>query len=222
MKKYIAYLRVSTKRQAESGLGLDSQKSIIRHFCSGEDEEIVNEYVECYSGSSAINRPLLQQAIKECNQHGYTLVVAKVDRLSRSVEDIFQIQRILGNKLKSCDLPSMDSLTLSIFAGLAQRELEIIRIRTKAALAEKKKRGVVLGNAKGKLPFKPSMGNDAYKENTDRFKNNPVLMAMLKQGQRDNKPLEEIASDLNENGFKTFRGGQFNKFTVCRLLKKIA
>jgi len=76
------------------------------------------------------------------------LIVAKFDRLSRDVERIFQLKKKLGKLFISCDLPNTDSLTLSIFAGIAQRERELISIRTKAALKAKKKRGAKLGKSK--------------------------------------------------------------------------
>ena len=148
MKQYIAYLRVSTKGQERSGLGLEAQRAIIKHFTDLEQSTVVHEVLEAESGKDIDNRPKLTCAIHECETMGYTLIVAKLDRLSRNVEHIFRIHNRLGNLFRSCDLPTTDSLTLSIFAGLAQREREIISIRTKQALAAKKARGERLGTIK--------------------------------------------------------------------------
>ncbi|MFK7983226.1 MAG: recombinase family protein, partial [Saprospiraceae bacterium] len=138
MKNYIAYYRVSTEKQKKSGLGLESQKAIIQHFSEIDKATIVKEFTETESGKAIDNRPQLQQAINYCLKNGYTLIVAKLDRLSRDVEHIFQIKKKLGKLFISCDLPNTDSLTLSIFAGIAQRERELISIRTKLALKAKK------------------------------------------------------------------------------------
>jgi DNA invertase Pin-like site-specific DNA recombinase len=91
MKKYVSYLRVSTKEQQRSGLGIEAQRAIIKHYIDMEQAEIVQEYIEPESGKSIENRPLLQQAIAQCKQHKYILVVAKLDRLSRDVEHIFRL-----------------------------------------------------------------------------------------------------------------------------------
>ena len=120
IKKYVAYYRVSTKKQKRSGLGLESQKAIIEHFAELDKATIVKEYIEAESGKEIINRPKLQKAMNYCLDNNCVLIVAKLDRLSRDVEHIFQLKKKLGKLFISCDLPNSDSLTLSIFAGIAQ------------------------------------------------------------------------------------------------------
>jgi len=120
MKNYVAYLRVSTQEQKKSGLGIEAQREIIRHYATIDGVEIHQEYVEAESGKETDNRPILQEAVEFCKVHDCILVVAKLDRLSRDVEHIFRLQKQLGDRFKSCALPNSDSLTLSIFAGLAQ------------------------------------------------------------------------------------------------------
>lgn len=213
MKKYIAYLRVSTKGQERSGLGLEAQRAIIKHFIDLEESLIIREVLEAESGKDIDNRPGLTDAIQECEKMGYTLIVAKLDRLSRNVEHIFRIHNRLGDLFRSCDLPTTDSLTLSIFAGLAQREREIISIRTKQALAAKKAKGEKLGTVKNLNRNGRKAGNLVVKEKAIR-KNQ---MAKSFVSKCDGMTLAAIAQELNNNGFKTSQGKKFHKTTVKRL-----
>ena len=104
MKQYLAYLRVSTKGQEKSGLGLEAQRAIITHFTNLEESIIVREVLEAESGKDIDNRPRLTNAIQECETMGYTLIVAKLDRLSRNVEHIFRIHNRLGELFRSLSL----------------------------------------------------------------------------------------------------------------------
>lgn len=217
MKNYIAYLRVSTKGQERSGLGLEAQRAIIKHFTDLEHSTIVHEVLEAESGKDIDNRPKLNNAIQECETMGYSLIVAKLDRLSRNVEHIFHIHNRLGNLFRSCDLPTTDSLTLSIFAGLAQREREIISIRTKQALAAKKARGEKLGTIKNLNRFGRVAGNKAIKEKAI----NKNQMAKSFINKCNGMTLEAIATELNINGFRTSQGKKFHKTSVKRLRETI-
>lgn len=213
MKQYISYLRVSTKGQEKSGLGLEAQRAIIKHYTGLEDSIIVREVIEAESGKDINNRPGLTNAIQECESFGYTLIVAKLDRLSRNVEHIFRIHNRLGDLFRSCDLPTTDSLTLSIFAGLAQREREIISIRTKQALAVKKAKGEQLGtlknlNREGRIAGIKTIKEKAISKNK---------MAKSFVSKCNGMTLEAIATELNNNGFRTTQGKLFHKTTVLRL-----
>lgn len=216
MKQYIAYLRVSTKGQEKSGLGLEAQRAIIKHYTGLEESVIVREVIEAESGKDISNRPGLKNAIQECETFGYTLIVAKLDRLSRNVEHIFRIHNILGDLFRSCDLPTTDSLTLSIFAGLAQREREIISIRTKQALAAKKAKGDKLGTIKNLNREGRIAGIKAIREKA----NSKNKMAKSFVSKCKGMTLEAIAAELNNNGFRTSRGKLFHKTTVLRLKQK--
>lgn len=217
MKQYIAYLRVSTKGQEKSGLGLEAQRAIINHYTSLEEAIVIREVIEAESGKDVCNRPGLTQAIQDCESFGYVLIVAKLDRLSRNVEHIFRIHNRLGEQFRSCDLPNTDSLTLSIFAGLAQREREIISIRTKQALAAKKAKGEQLGtlknlNREGRIAGIKAIKDKAISKNqmARSFVNKCIGMT-----------LEAIATELNNNGFRTSQGKLFYKTTVMRLRQRI-
>lgn len=213
MKHYISYLRVSTKGQKKSGLGLEAQRAIIAHYTNLEDSIIVREVIEAVSGKEIDNRPGLNSAIQECTKMGYTLIVAKLDRLSRNVEHIFRIYNLLRDRFRSCDLPSTDSLSLSIFAGLAQREREIISIRTKQAMAAKKARGEKVGNINNLNRSGRKAGSKTKKEKSI-VKNQPAMAFISKC---NGMTLEAVATELNNNGFKTSQGKLFHKTTVLRL-----
>ncbi len=217
MKQYIAYLRVSTKGQEKSGLGLEAQRAIIEHFTNLEESNIVREVMEAESGKDIDNRPGLANAIQECETMGYTLIVAKLDRLSRNVEHIFRIHNRLGDLFRSCDLPTTDSLTLSIFAGLAQREREIISIRTKQALAAKKARGEKLGTIENLNRIGRTAGNRVVKDKA--ISKNQMAKSFVSKC--DGMTLAAIATELNSNGFRTSQGKKFHKTSVKRLRELI-
>lgn len=217
MKQYIAYLRVSTKGQERSGLGLEAQRAIIKHYTDLEESIIVREAIEVESGNDIDNRPVLINAIQECTKMGHTLIVAKLDRLSRNVEHVFRIHNQLKEKFRACDIPFLDSLTLSIFAGLAQREREIISIRTKQALAAKKARGEKLGTIKNLNREGRIAGIKAIREKA----NSKNKMAKSFVSKCKGMTLEAIANELNNNGIRTSQGKLFHKTTVLRLRKMI-
>lgn len=221
MKQYIAYLRVSTKKQERSGLGLEAQRAIIEHYTKIEEATVVHEFIESESGKTIENRPKLKEAIQLCKTYNYILVVAKLDRLSRDVEHIFSIKRELGDNLKSCDLPSTDSMTLSIFAGIAQRERELISIRTKAALKVKKQQGVKLGTPANLTNAARAKGTAAIKRKAAANNNNRLATALIEKCKREEMTLQAIADELNHHGFKTARGKQFHKVSVSRLVRQI-
>ena len=132
MTHFVSYLRVSTKRQ---NLGLDAQRTMIQNYISANGGEVISEYQEKESGKND-NRPQLAAALAECRRTGATLLIAKLDRLSRKVSFVFAL-RDAGVKFVACDLLEFNTLSLAIFCGLAQRERELISERTKAALASR-------------------------------------------------------------------------------------
>ena len=142
-QSFITYIRVSTARQGRSGLGLDAQREAIRlHIGAGK---IAAEFVEVESGKSADNRPQLAAALAACKLRGATLVIAKLDRLSRNVAFIATMMDA-GVDFVACDFPSANRLTLHILAAVAEHERAMISARTIAALAAAKRRGAILGN----------------------------------------------------------------------------
>jgi len=224
MTKYIAYMRVSTQRQKRSGLGLEAQQSIIEHFVKISKGEIIQKFVEAESGKESINRPLLNEAIELCKKNNYTMIVAKIDRLSRNVRDTFSIVEILESRLVACDIPNypIDSFTLAIFSGMAMRERELISLRTKQALKAKRDRGEIIIR-------KPPIHFDLYREkakkvieeNVREYYTNDILVAFVEKCVRQKLSLKEAAAYLNKNLFRTRRGREFNSLSVLRLIRRV-
>lgn len=220
MKKYISYLRVSTKGQERSGLGLEAQRAIIQHYAKIDEAEIEHEFIEAVSGKDIENRPKLMEAIKLCNEKKYIFIVAKLDRLSRDIEHIFKLKKLLGENFKSCDLPDTDTVTLGIYAIFAQREREIISIRTKVALEAKKKRGEKMGNPQYFTQETRELGGKMQKEKAIKNINNKMASGMIARYNREEYTLEAIAQELNNFGFRTVKGKLFNRSTVWYLIKR--
>ena len=148
MKSYVAYLRVSTQKQGQSGLGLAAQRAAVQAF--PPVARLVAEFVEVESGKKN-ERPQLAAALALAKATGATLLIAKLDRLSRNAGFIFQL-RDAGVDFVCCDMPDANTLTVGIFAVLAQHERELISQRTKAALAAKKAQGAQLGTPANLTP----------------------------------------------------------------------
>ncbi|MDI9872680.1 recombinase family protein [Flectobacillus roseus] len=221
--KYVAYMRVSTQKQKNSGLGLEGQKGIIQFFTSMNKAEIVQEFVEAESGKET-NRPILREAVELCKDNQYTLIVAKIDRLSRNVPDTFLIVQELENRVIACDIPiqPIDSLTLAIYSGLAQRERELISIRTKLALKAKRDRGeVIVRKASPNFPEVTKKGQAAWLEYTKDFYTNEVLVLFVERFVKQQLSYSEIADRLNKKGFVTRRNMKYNKLSVLRLIRNV-
>jgi DNA invertase Pin-like site-specific DNA recombinase len=213
--KVVTYLRVSTKTQK---LGIDSQRSICQHFINSDSHELIKEFSEKKSGKNA-NRPQLLKAIQFCLENDCHLMVAKIDRLARDVEDTFKIMKQLKGKLLSCDIPQLDTLTLGIFASLAQRERELISIRTKAALKVLKDKGVKLGSPQNMTAEGREKGWATNIAKAKENKNNQRALVVIKELRDKGESYRDIAAKLNDNGFVTSRGNSFKPTTVMRLYK---
>lgn len=142
MTKYVAYFRVSTVRQGQSGLGLEAQQAAVQNFLRG-DAMLVSTFLEIESGKKN-ERPQLQAAIALAWQEGAVLLVAKLDRLARNVAFLATLMESRV-RFQAVDLPAADEFTLHIMAAVAQKEASAISTRTRDALAAKKVRGAQLG-----------------------------------------------------------------------------
>src|SRR5579863_5949935 len=149
--KYVAYLRVSTAKQGRSGLGLEAQREAVRQFVVGRGGKIIApEFVEVETGSRN-DRPELDKALKRCRLTGATMVVAKLDRLSRNAAFLMTL-RDSGVDFVAADLPEANTMTVGVMAVVAQHEREAISHRTKAALAAARARGKTLGGFRAHAP----------------------------------------------------------------------
>lgn len=216
--KFVAYYRVSTDRQGRSGLGLDAQRSAVTGFLNGGNWSLVAEYVEVESGKRA-DRPQLAAAIAACRVHGAQLVIAKLDRLARNVAFVSALMEA-GVEFIAVDMPLANRLTVHVLAAVAEHEAAMISTRTKAALAEARRRGVKLGNPgnlsnadAGRVRSAQVRGAAADRRATDLA---PVLRELHGQG----LSLRRIAAELVARGIASPRGGAWTAAGVQRVLDR--
>lgn len=220
-KKYTCYYRVSTKKQGKSGLGLDAQETICKNYVEGQKGVISNSFIEVESGKND-NREKLHTAIAECKRTNSILLIARLDRLSRSVEFIFSLKNS-GVNFVCVDMPELTTMTLGIFATFAQSERERISERIMVALAEKKKKGVKLGKPENLLEnFDKAYTNSlaTRQSNAMNNENNRKAGLLVVSLRQSGKTWNEITQTLNDNGFKTRRGGVFGITQVVRLFNR--
>ncbi|GAB2517156.1 recombinase family protein [Spirosoma aerophilum] len=218
--QYVIYYRVSTKRQGNSGLGLDAQRAYVEHYYQGRP--IIAEFTDVQSGKDVLNRPELMKALALCQQQNATLVVAKIDRLSRNTEQALAIYRELKGRLESCDIPNLDKFTLTLFMAIADRERELIGIRTKGALIQKMKR-----TGQWRIPSvefstgrAARLGHATIKIQAAENRNSRPASAMIKQLVAGGHSWSEIARQLNQGGFRTPKGGTYQAVQVQRLYNR--
>ena len=206
-------LRVSTHSQGADGHGVAAQRRDIQIFLDGLDgaPEVIRELVEVESGASA-SRPVLEEALDLCRRHKASLLVQKVDRITRDLEVLARIVKDPLVTVRVASLPNADNFQIHLFGCLAAQEREFISTRTKAALAAAKERGVQLGN-----PRIAEM-NSARKRTARKFaeKHARLIWSLRNKG----RTLQEIADVLNESGFTTARGCQFYPAQVGTILKR--
>jgi DNA invertase Pin-like site-specific DNA recombinase len=221
MNNFIGYFRVSTKNQVradQTSLGIEAQKTAVRNFI-GDTGTLIKEYVEIESGKNN-NRPILEEAIQQAEKIGATLIIAKLDRLSREVSFLFQLRdRIQNNgvKIKSLDIPDMNTLNLGIYGTIAQHERETISLRTKNALAELKKKGVKLGSPINISKEAREKGQEAIKANAINNDRNRQAQAIVNGCKQRGMSFHEIADYLNKLNFRTRNNKSFFATSVKRL-----
>lgn len=217
---YIAYYRVSTTRQGKSGLGLEAQQSTVETFLSSHGGNLLESFTEIESGKNG-NREQLQKAIKRCKVKNAVLLVSKLDRLSRQVSFISNLQDS-GVKFVIAENPQLNELVIHVLAAVAQAERKAISERTKQALQAAKARGVKLGN-----PMLDEVRNtDSTAATAARIKKaNEYAVNMsdsieeIRQ-ELENPSLRQIAAELNERGFKTPRGCEWTATGVSRVMAR--
>lgn len=223
-KTIVGYVRVSTKGQGESGLGLEGQQAAIAAYASQNDAVVARLYVEVESGRS-VDRPQLKLAIAHCKRSKARLVVAKLDRLARNVAFTSALMES-GIDFIACDNPTANKLTVHILAAVAESEAEAISARTKAALGAYKARGGRLGaalpqcrnltqaarkrGAKAAGVAVAAKANEAYADLA------PIMREMRTKGLSQ----QAIANELNQQGHTTRQGKQWNQVQVMRVLER--
>lgn len=209
MVDYVAYYRVSTRRQARSGLGLDAQKDVVNAFV-GNADRIVGEFTEIVSGN-AERREELRRAIRLARSLNAHLLIAKLDRFSRRVSFIASIMES-GIKLTVAGMPHATDFQLHIFAALAQEERRLIAERTRLALQAARKRGRVLGQNGKALAA-------ANREAADEFAQR--VAAWLPSGWQE-MSFSALARRLNDGGHTARNGGRFHAQTVKNIIMRRA
>ena len=206
---YVSYLRVSTQRQGTSGLGLQAQQEIIQKYLNGCLP--VAEFIEVESGRKT-DRPKLHEALELCKKMKATLIVAKMDRLSRNVAFTSQLLDS-GIEIVFCDFPKANRLVLTIIAAISEYEAGLIRKRTKEALQIKKDQGFKLGKPENLTNNLEKAITNSKKANAEKANNNPNnrrAVALIKNLINNTSNLSEMARQLNSEGFLTSRGGNFS------------
>lgn len=217
MKTYIAYLRQSTVKQQLSGLGVEAQREIIHNHI--KDKQILAEYIETESGKKS-NRPQLLAALAMCRRTNSILIVAKLDRLSRNVAFTSKLLEA-DIEITFCDFPQANRLILHIISSIAEYEANLISQRTKQSLQAKKARGVKLGKSENLMSKFSQAIENSSKTNKAKAQSNPNNMravALLRSLMTESKSLSEMTNLLNEQGFVTSKGCQFQITQVKRLL----
>jgi DNA invertase Pin-like site-specific DNA recombinase len=221
--RLVAYERVSTARQGRSGLGLAAQRDAIDAFAATRDAAVIDRFTEVESGRRN-DRPELDKALNLARLTGATLVIAKLDRLSRTAAFLLTLQAS-GVRFLAVDMPEANDLTVGIMALVAQQEREAISRRTKEALAAARARGVKLGNPNGAAALRRAgKGAVALRKavtaNADAFAADlaPVLETIRSEG---HTTLRAIAAELNKRGIRTRRGGKWHVSNVRNLLARL-
>lgn len=219
-RHYVTYFRVSTPKQGRSGLGLDAQKTAVKSYLDGHAGIVLASFTEIESGK--INeRPQLAAALRRCRQTRASLLVAKLDRLSRNAAFLLSL-RDAGVRFVCADNPEMNETVVGIMAVIAQSEREAISARTKAALAAAKARGVKLGwtatlqASRATARVATLAAIKAAKGRAEELRD--VVEAARADGLTS---LRQLAARLNELGISTPRGGVWAPASVSRLLLQL-
>jgi DNA invertase Pin-like site-specific DNA recombinase len=220
--KYVAYYRVSTTKQGQSGLGLEAQRNTVLNYIG--NNELVGEFTEIESGKSN-NRTELNNALDLAKKEQATLVIAKLDRLSRNLTFI---STLMDNKVKfvAVDMPEANEFTIHIFAALAQQERKMISERTKNALAViKQTYGTVhhkVGSAKNITKELIDKSLVVRKENAKNNPNNVLAKELIESYVKNGLKPIDMLKRIQKAGVKTSRGLEFKQVgQITRLIKEL-
>lgn len=223
---FVAYARVSTARQGQSGLGLEAQRAAIEAHLRPGDRLLCPIHVEVESGRKS-DRPELAKALARCRATGATLLIAKLDRLARDAHFLLGLQKA-GVDFVACDMPHADRLTVGILALVAEREAEAISARTRAALAAAKARGTVLGGKRegqrAPTAEERQKGSTFAAEAKRRLANLAAnrVAGRIAELQGQGASLAGIARALQEEGISAPRGGTWTATAVSRVIARTA
>jgi DNA invertase Pin-like site-specific DNA recombinase len=219
MKRAIAYIRVSSEEQAQSGFGLQSQEAAIRAYADAAGYRVRRVYREIGSaiGKTAAERPELQRALKHARRNNWPLIIPSLDRLSRNSEEI---ETIVGKSgVTIIDVkngPHRDPIVIKTEAARVAEETKMLSERTKEGLRRAKQQGKIFGNPRN-LRQAQKMGAEATRRNAQK---RDAEIAPIILGARQSPP-SEIADLLNRAGYRTPRGKAWSAVNLRRVIRRI-
>ena len=228
--KFVAYYRVSTQAQGQSGLGLDAQKLAVAQHVAANEGILLAAYTEIETAKkhSLDNRPALSKAIKHAKRSKAVLVVAKLDRLLRSTV-VCAMLKTSGVKFEACDNPHANPLTIDILAAVAEDEVRRISERTVSGLRVLKARGVALGSHRPECAANltaeaarvgRAMGAQRVRElAVEAYSDVAEMIANLRS---EGQSLRAIAEAMNREGQTTRTGKPWNPVQISRVLDRAA
>lgn len=222
-KQVVIYKRVSTDEQGKSGLGLAAQDDALKSYADRYDCVIVDSFEDIASGKSRDGRPALAEAIALCKKQGYTLIVAKLDRLSRKTVDTLTIFEELQNNIVVLDNLNLDELKLGIMATISQNERKMISERTKAALQAKYSRdGESWHDTHKNVDMKAFAAKGRATINAKLLERHKAAFEIIKPLREQDKPVsyQKIADLLNAKKMQTSQGAYFSAIQVKRVFDR--
>ena len=222
-RRFVSWRRVSTQKQGKSGLGLEAQQSIIRYFVSEANGELIADYHETYTGKNLHGCVELQKAMECAKKNDATLVIAKSDRF-RNLEQALEVYRQMDGCIYFCDIPMAEDkatykFMLSLSWSLAEREAAIVSMRTRLALQAKRDRGESVGNPNAAISASMRANSIVSRRQDAQLNDNNrkayKLACLLKEQGKSNT---EISRELNDAGYLTSRGKQWQSVQVQRLI----
>lgn len=216
--KFIAYYRVSTQKQGQSGLGLEAQKEAVMSYLNGGAWELIEEFTEVETGKGAdalSKRPELRAALEACKKQKATLIIAKLDRLARNVHFVSGLIES-GVEFVAADMPQANKVMIQMHAVMSEWERDQISARTKAALAAARARGVILGAA-GAANLKPNI--EERQGDADAFAEK--LRRHIERMKADGLSQRAMVTELNGLGIKTAKGGEWRLIQLQRVIARL-
>ena len=228
-KNYIAYYRVSTQKQGSSRLGLEAQSEMVKNFLSNSDCKLISEFTEIETGTTKKFRPVLMEALEACKLYCATLIIAKLDRLARSVFTVASLQES-GVDFVCCDAPFANRMTIQLLSVMSEYEAKCVSARTKDALSAKLRRGEPTGakcwkSRSGVLSLEDQcrgreLAIQKIKEKSDEFAARINSKILSIKTASPNISLREIARTLSDSGIPTLRGGTWSAETVKKIIAR--
>lgn len=222
-KKFVSWRRVSTQKQGKSGLGLEAQKTIINYFVSEANGELIADFHETYTGKNLHGCTELQKAMECARKNSAILVIAKSDRF-RNLAQALEVYSEMEGNIYFCDVPMAEDkatykFMLSLGWSLAEREAAITSLRTRQALQAKRDRGESVGNPNAKITSEMRANSIASrKQDAQLNENNRKAYKLVSLLREQGKSFAEISRDLNDSGYKTSNGKQWQIVQVQRLI----